>query len=293
MWALGAKARRAPLAYRLKRLWRRRRVRRLSLVHGPILVASIAIGLIATDPRVQDSVMSRVEAARAAVTARPEFAINRVIVEGASPAVEAEIRAALFDVTGASSLALDAAALLRRIKQLGWVSRAAVTLEAPNLLRVAIEERAAAAVWRVDGDLWLIGSDGARITALFGRDDYPTLPLIVGEGADRAVPEALSLVAQAGALKPRLRGLARVGERRWDMVLDRGQRISLPMATPGEPSTGPVAALRAALALHRRTGVLDRDVAALDMRLQERPTIRLNRRAAESRAVALADGGQG
>jgi cell division protein FtsQ len=39
------------------------------------------------------------------------------------------------------------------------------------------------------------------------------------------VPEALALIDAAGPLSDRLRGLVRVGERRWDLVLDRDQRI--------------------------------------------------------------------
>jgi hypothetical protein len=42
------------------------------------------------------------------------------------------------------------------------------------------------------------------------------------------VPEALALVAAARPAVPRLRGLVRMGERRWDLVLDRDQRILLP-----------------------------------------------------------------
>lgn len=293
MWPLRARRSSAPLGYRLKRLWRRRAVRRAALLYGPALLTLLAGALLVTDPRVHAGVAQYVADAGAALTRRPEFAITEIAIRGASPTVEGEIRAALFDVTGASSLALDASALLRRIEQLGWVARAAVTLEAPNLLRVEVTEREAAAVWRVDGELWLIDRHGARITALFTRDTYPTLPLLAGEGADRAVPEALSLVAAAGPLKPRLRGLVRVGERRWDIVLDRDQTIRLPMATPDRPLDGPLPAMRTALALQQQTEVLDRDVTALDLRLPDRPTVRLHPRAGKARNQPQVTGGRG
>jgi hypothetical protein len=70
---------------------------------------------------------------------------------------------------------------------------------------------------------------GHRVASLLARSDRPDLPLIAGEGADAAA-EALEVLAAAGPLIPRLRGLVRVGDRRWDLVLDRDQRILLPDA---------------------------------------------------------------
>jgi cell division protein FtsQ len=271
-----------PLRYRLKRLWRRRAVRRAVSVQGPAAVLAVAAALVFSDPRVHAALGAQAEALRLALTARPEFAIRRVEIAGASPTVESEMRAALFDVMGASSLAVDAAALRRRMERLGWIERASVSLEAPDLLRIAAVERVPAAVWRVEGELWLIDRQGSRVTALFGRADYPALPLLAGPGADAAVPEALEVLAAAGALRGRVRGLVRVGERRWDVVLDRGVTIRLPMARPGEGDGAPAAAMRQALAMHRADGVMARDILGLDLRVPDRPALRLPPRAFEA-----------
>jgi cell division protein FtsQ len=60
-----------------------------------------------------------------------------------------------------------------------------------------------------------------------------------------------------------------MGERRWDMVLDRDQRILL-------PETDPVAAMHRVVALDQAQDMLARDVSLVDMRLGSRPTLRLN-----------------
>jgi cell division protein FtsQ len=60
-----------------------------------------------------------------------------------------------------------------------------------------------------------------------------------------------------------------MGERRWDMVLDRDQRILL-------PEEDPVAALQRVMALHKAQDMLERDISIVDMRNGARPTIRLN-----------------
>ncbi len=263
------------LRYRLSRLWRRRAVRRAALVQGPALAAALVLADFASDPETHAAMEARFAALREAVLAREAFAIRRIEVEGAAPAIEAEIRAALADAEGASSLDLDAAALRARIEDLGWVASARVSLEAPEALRISIVQRRAAAIWRVDGEPWLIAADGARIDPAFSRADRPDLPLVVGPGADAAAPEALAILDAAGPVAPRIRGLVRVGERRWDVALAGGRRILLPMADP-------VAAMETAARMVAEQGAFDRAVTALDLRLPDRPTLRLTPEAAEA-----------
>jgi cell division protein FtsQ len=64
-------------------------------------------------------------------------------------------------------------------------------------------------------------------------------------------------------------GLVRVGERRWDLVLDREQRILL-------PERGAVQALERVIALENAEEVLTRDVMRVDLRLAQRPTVRMS-----------------
>ena len=59
-----------------------------------------------------------------------------------------------------------------------------------------------------------------------------------------------------------------MGERRWDLVLDRDQRILLPEADP-------VRAVERVIALDQADQLLDRDVLAVDLRSERRPVLRL------------------
>ena len=92
--------------------------------------------------------------------------------------------------------------------------------------------------------------------------------------AARHVPEALRLMQSAQALGDRVRGIVRMGNRRWDVVLDRNQRIML-------PEVGAHQALQRVIALERAQEVLTRDVARVDMRLSQRPTIRMTEEATQ------------
>jgi cell division protein FtsQ len=104
--------------------------------------------------------------------------------------------------------------------------------------------------------------------------DHPTKPLIAGKGGDGYVAEAMQLFAAAKPLGARVIGLVRVGERRWDLVLDRQQRILL-------PETGAVQALERVIALNGAHDMFERDLMVVDMRLSARPTIRLTQNAIE------------
>jgi hypothetical protein len=66
----------------------------------------------------------------------------------------------------------------------------------------------------------------------------------------------------------RLRGLVRVGERRWDLVLDRDQRILL-------PETGALQALERVLALHAAQDLCRAISSASICAIPTRPTLRL------------------
>ncbi|KGB80461.1 hypothetical protein JT55_18935 [Rhodovulum sp. NI22] len=65
-----------------------------------------------------------------------------------------------------------------------------------------------------------------------------------------------------------------MGERRWDVVLDRDQRILL-------PERGAVEALERVIALDQAEDMLERDLMAVDMRNADRPTLRMSPEAVE------------
>jgi len=275
--------------YRLARLWRRRTLRRAVLVQGPALALAAVAAMLASDPAVHAALADKAQAVRAALTARPEFAIRRIEIEGASPGVRAEILASLTDAMGASSLNLDANAVRRRVESLGWVASARVSLEAPEALRVAVVERAAAAVWRIDGEPVLIDRAGVVIEPAFRRADHPDLPLVAGEGANAAVAEALAVMDAAGPLAPRIRGLVRVGARRWDVVLTGVTREEDDDVTLRLPAENAAAAMVRAAALQSDHALFDRDIRAVDLRLPDRPTVRLTPRALTRLAALRGD----
>jgi cell division protein FtsQ len=203
-----------------------------------------------------------------AIVDRPRFTITRIVVPDASEDLAEQVRVAAFVSLPVSSLELDVAAVRERVELLGSVERARVRALASGVLEIRAIERVPVVMWRSADGLELLDHRGVRVAEVDSRLRRPDLPLIAGEGADSRVPEALALIDAAGPLLARLRGLVRVGERRWDVVLDRGQVIRLPEADAGK-------ALAEVMALHARHGLLARDLTVVDMRDPARPMLRL------------------
>lgn len=265
------------LGFRLKRLWRSARFRRAATVKAPVAAMLVALAWAGAQSDFREAALRAVTEAREAVTSRPEFAIRRIEVRGAGPDVAAEIETALAPWRGASSLGADVDAIRDAVSGLGWVGAASVRLSAPETMIVTVEERRPALVWRRGETLTLLDASGAVIAPLGRRAARADLPLVAGEGADRAAAEALEIFAAAAGLGPRLRGLVRIGERRWDAVLHEGPVAMLPAAGAAD-AMGYLAALDAGERLTRRA------VTHVDLRIAGRPTLRLTPEAAAARA---------
>jgi cell division protein FtsQ len=255
-------------AYRKQR-WLLTPYVRSFLVKGlPMLAILGGVTLwFAQEPNRQ-AVVGQLTALRDQFEARPEFRVSLARVEGASDDLAAAVRAKLALPLPMSSFDIDLDAARDRIEALDAVKRADLRVRSGGVLQVLITERMPVAVWRTEAGLTLVDDTGHRVAGLMARSDRPDLPLIAGEGADLATPEALDLIAAAGPLTPRIRGLVRVGERRWDLILDREQRVLLPEANP-------VQALERLLALDHAQDLMNRAILTVDLRSDHRPTLRL------------------
>jgi len=238
----------------------------------PVLsIAGLVLWLFGDAERRAEIALSFQEMQRQIET-RPEFMVKLLAIEGASGAVEAEIRDIFPTELPASSFDIDLAAIREMIVTLPAVADASVRVRQGGILVAQITEREPVAIWRTRGGLSLLDAEGVAIGPVIYRANRPDLPVLAGPGADLAVQEALTLLAAAAPLADRVRGLVRVGERRWDVVLDRGQRVLL-------PADNPVRALERVIVLADLQDLLDRDLDIVDMRLPARPTIRLSEHA--------------
>ena len=255
-------------AYRMHRLWLTPLFRSMLRVGLPAFIVTFSAGLYLSSDVRRAEIAKSWDVAWTAVEKRPEFLVNLMAIDGASPALAEAIRSKLSLTFPLSSFEIDMEATASKIEELDAVASADLRVRSGNVLQVTITERLPVVIWRTQSELSLLDIEGRRVARVFARTDRPDLPLIAGEGANKAVPEALALLAAAGPIQPRLRGMVRMGERRWDIVLDRDQRILL-------PEVDPVPALERVIALDKAEALLARDVITVDLRNEDRPVLRL------------------
>jgi cell division protein FtsQ len=105
------------------------------------------------------------------------------------------------------------------------------------------------------------------------REAYADLPLVVGDGAGKSASALFEALKPYGELKQKMIAALRVGDRRWTLKLASGVEIML-------PDDGVDEALKSLTKLDAERGLLDRDIAAVDLRLLDRITVRLREAAA-------------
>jgi cell division protein FtsQ len=248
--------------------------RNLLRIGLPFAIAFGSMTIYMSDDTRREAVVTSVTDLRDQFQSRPEFMVSLMAIDGASTTVAEDIREILQLDFPVSSFDLELEAILTTIRDLPAVADARVRVRSGGILQVDVTERVPAVLWRTAEGLEVLDADGMITGPAASREEFATLPLIAGEGADKHVTEALDLVRAAGPLGARMRGLVRIGERRWDVVLDRDQRILL-------PEDAPVQALERVIALGQVHEMLERDLAVVDMRLSARPTIRMNPAAVE------------
>lgn len=261
------------LGYRFQRLMLTPGFRGAVRIGVPILLIAAIAGSWYIQPENRAQFVETIADTKQTFQQRPQFMIQAMNVTGADASAMTDVVALLPDVFPVSSFDLDLEVMRANIEALDQIKSASVRVGQAGALEVRLTPRVPVAIWRDVGTLRLIDADGVLSGQIAARADRLELPLIAGDGAESNIAEALELFDAAGPLIGRVRGLVRMGERRWDMVLDRDQRIFL-------PSSGAVGALDRVIALNAAQDMLSRDVAVVDMRNANRPTLRMNEEAA-------------
>jgi cell division protein FtsQ len=180
---------------------------------------------------------------------------------------DAELATALATGPGTNMLAFDTDAAKERLERVSWVKHAQVMRLLPSTLQVVIEERVPFAVWQSHGQTRVIDADGVVIAPAV-REAYADLPLVVGEGAGKNAANLFETLEPFDSVRRQLAAAVRVGDRRWTLKLVSGVDIML-------PDDGVTDALKTLVRLDRARGLLGRDVAAVDLRLADRVSVRL------------------
>ena len=261
--------------YRWQRMMLTPGVRTGLRVGLPVVILAGAAGAWVLQDENRALVDAKIAEVKAAIQQRPEFMVTALRVDGGDGRITADVERVLQLDLPASSFDLNLEEMRRTVAALNAVAEAAVRVGESGTLVVQVTPRVPVAIWREGQTLKLLDKNGKFVSGLAARTDRLDLPLIAGDGAKNHIDEALALFRSAGPISDRVRGLVRMGERRWDMVLDKGQRILL-------PEDAPIAAMDRVIAINQAQELLDRDVVAVDMRNPARATVRMHEAAASA-----------
>ena len=257
------------VAYRIMRLLLIPRLRLIFTLGFPsLLIFCATLGLF-ININVWENISSIKKDLKLAFVERPEFMIKVASIDGSSDELANEIREILPLDFPVSYFDLDIKYLHKVVNEIPAVASAAIKISAGGVMQINVAEKTPAFIWRKDNVMSVIDETGSFIRIANSRVDYPKLPLVVGEAADLAVSEISSLMQANEYFKDHVRAFIRVGERRWDLILENNVRIMLPQREF-------LAAFDRLMLMNEAGQLLSGRLSNIDMRLVVRPTVRVD-----------------
>ncbi|WP_427969488.1 cell division protein FtsQ/DivIB [Altererythrobacter sp.] len=178
---------------------------------------------------------------------------------------------------------VDLTGLREDLLELPWVKDARVSRQLPATLAVDIVEREPHAVLEKADRLMLIDDEGSELEPVAANKTGDML-VISGPGAGRQVPALDHLLEAAPALRPQVKSVEWVGNRRWNFTFKTGQILALPQ---GEDEAA--SALINFARLDGQNRLLGGKVSTFDMRAPPRIYMRIPGRADEVLGAEDAD----
>ena len=256
------------ISYRLMRLMLIPRLRLILTLGIPSLVIFCGTLILFLNINVHENIEALKKDLKRALVERPEFMIKVASVDGASDELAHEIREIMPLNFPVSYFDLDIKYLHKVLNDIPAVASAAIKVTVSGVLQINISERIPAFIWRKDDVISVIDEKGEFIRLATSRLDYPELPLVIGEAANLSIADISSLMEDNQYFLDQVRAFVRVGERRWDLVLDNNLRIMLPQAEF-------LAAFDRLMLMSESGSLFSNQLSSIDMRLVERPTVRV------------------
>lgn len=207
------------------------------------------------------------------------FAVENVEIAGNKRMSELDVLAALGLDGQTSMIGFNAEKSREVLAALPWVEAVNVQKVYPNDVRISIKERSPFAVWQHDGQMDIVDRSG-RVIVPFRPNLVNDVPFIVGQGAQAKAADFIKELGIYPSLVQQIRSYIRVGDRRWDLLLNNGVRIKL-------PELNAVKRLGDVIKADNAQHLLTRDVLSVDLRLADRMTVALSDEAMERRGQVI------
>jgi len=195
--------------------------------------------------------------------------VEDLLVEGRENADAALIMAILNVEKGGPILAFDPDSARQSLEKIAWIKSARVERRLPNQIYVHLTERKPMALWKKYGDdnrIRLV-DDSFYVLSSAPHSKFKDYVMVTGEGAEGSATKLLRLISAEPEIKPYVDRIDFINGRRWDIVMSRGMVVKM-------PENDTELALRKLASMHAESGLLDRDLQAIDMRDHNKVTVR-------------------
>lgn len=211
---------------------------------------------------------AKVETAFHKLVSHPDLQVNGLRIIASTEELHAKLAVLVNQKFPVNSLVIDLEMLREKAEAIPAIEKATVEIEPGGFLTITAIEREPSVILRRGKDLFLLDENGLVLLQAENRLDHMALPLITGDSAEKFVPEALEIFAAAAGVRDSIRGLVRVGMRRWDLVFDGNRRVLLPAERPAE-------AVQRLMILEIAELLLQRKLVSVDLRDPSRTSVRL------------------
>lgn len=198
-----------------------------------------------------------------------DLRLTEVFVRGRDRTPQKELLDVVNVERGMPLTAINIHATRQKIQKLPWIKTVQIERRLPHILYISVQERTPIAVWQNQGTYQPIDSDGQLVETFVSS--LEGMPLILGTDAPEKTPELLSFLSQEPDINKRVKAAVRVGQRRWNILLDdidNGIIIRL-------PERDPAAAWSRLARLNNTQGLLKRKVTMIDLRQPDKLTVQL------------------
>ncbi|MFC3126381.1 cell division protein FtsQ/DivIB [Pseudoroseomonas globiformis] len=249
------------------RLWLRRQKPRLR----PVLMGSVfavlaggcAVAIAALEPTGRFGWLAD---GIAGTAGRYGVVVGDIVVRGQQNTPRELIRNAIGTGRGEPLLAFSPTQTRARLESIAWIERAEVQRSLSGDILIVLHERQPFAIWQHNNEFAIIDRYGRVVTAET-LDAFGPLPLLVGEGAQKAGGALHDALKSEPEVLKRVQALVYVSQRRWNLRLHNGTDVLLP---DGHED----AAIRRLGELQRSGALMDRALVAIDMRMPDRLVVR-------------------
>lgn len=186
------------------------------------------------------------------------FILENIIVEGQKNTPMKEIIDSLMVDKGVPIFAIDILAVKERLEENMWVKAAVVERRLPATMYIAVVERTPIAIWQFEQRLYLIDSEGNRISAYNGQE-FEGLLHVVGQDANIYAQVLLDELNKHPNLASKVKSAVRYGQRRWNLNFKEGITVKM-------PEVGFIAAYDYLNSLDKNNKLFNQDYKMLDLR---------------------------